>query len=127
MLRRSLRRRRSRSRSRSEIEEKYIDIEHVISVWKNAAFQKEHGESEEKIQKLINKLKKQEKETKSFDTKKVGNSTQRRRLPSTSEAEEKDQKHQKKSSGSEEIKEHSFHEMTLGKMSAIKRHKYNTM
>ena len=116
MLRRSLRRRRSRSRTRSEIEEKYI--EHVISVWKNTAFQREHGGNEEKIQKLINKLQKQEKETKSFNTKVVGNSSQR-------ETEEKTRKPEKKSSGSEEIKEHSLHEMT--KMSVIKRHKYNTM
>ena len=122
MLRRSLRRRRSRSRSRPEIE--VNSIEHVISVWKNAAFQREHGENEEKIKKLINKLKKQEKETKPLNTRKVGNSTQRK-LPSTSATEES--KHQKKSSGSEEIKEHSGHEMTIGKMSVIKRHKYNTM
>ena len=125
MLRRSLRRRRSRSRSRSAIEEKYID--HSISVWKNAAFQREHGEHEEQIQKLLNKLKKGEKETKSFNTKKLGNSTQQRKLPSTSATEENNRKHQKKSSGSEEIREHSLHEMTIGKMSVIKRHKYNTM
>ena len=122
MLRQSLRRRRSRSRSRTEIEEKYID--HVISVWKNAAFQREHGKNEEKIQKLINKLKKQDKETKSFNTKKLGNSTQR---IVSSTTEENDGKHQKKSSGSEMIREHSLHEMTMGKMSVIKRPKYNTM
>lgn len=114
MLRRSLRRRRSRSRSRSEFEGKYID--HVISVWKNAAFQREHGE--EKIQKLINKLKKPEKETKQVNTKKE------RKL---SETEDTDRTQQKKRSGSEEIKEHSVHEMTIEKMSVIKRHKYNTM
>ena len=125
MLRRCLRRRRSRSRSRSEIEEKYID--HVIAVWKNAAFQREHGGNEEQIEKLINKLKKGEKETKSFNTKKLGNSTQQRKLASTSATEEKDLKDKKKSSGSEDIREHSLHEMTIGKMSVIKRHKYNTM
>ena len=118
MLRRSLRRRRSRSRSRSEIEEKYIG--QVNSVWKNTASVREHAGNEEKLQKLINKLKKQEKETKTLNTKVVGNSSQR-------ETKEKDRKPQKKSSGSEEMKEHSFHEMTIGKMSAIERRKYNTM
>ena len=115
MLRRSLRRRRSRSRCRSGSEENYI--EHVISVWKNAAFQREHGE--EKIQKLLNKLKKPEKESKSFNTK------LERNLPSTSESEETDRRQPKPGSG--EIKEHSVHEMTIEKMSVIKRPKYNTM
>ena len=117
MLRRNLRRRRSRSRSRPEFEGKYID--HVISVWRNAAFQREHGE--EKIQKLINKLKKPEKETKELNTKKE------RKLPSTSETEDTDRTLLEKRSGSEEIKEHSVHKMTIEKMSVIKRHKYNTM
>ena len=53
-----LRRRRSRSRSRSIPErEKYLD--HVIAVWRSSSFQKEHGKNDEKIQKIINKIKKE--------------------------------------------------------------------
>ena len=51
MLRRNTRRRRSRTRTE-------ITIETVIEVWKSEAFQEEHGESKEKIEKIIQKWKK---------------------------------------------------------------------
>ena len=53
MLRRNSRRRRSRTRPRAT----EMTVENVIEVWKSEAFQKEHGDSKEKIEKIISKWK----------------------------------------------------------------------
>ena len=56
MLRRNTRRRRSRTRARGT----ELTVENVIDIWKSETFQKEHGESREKIDKIINKWKSHE-------------------------------------------------------------------
>ena len=53
MLRRNTRRKRSRTRTRGT----ELTVENVIDIWKSETFQKEHGESKEKIEKIINKWK----------------------------------------------------------------------
>ena len=50
MLRRNTRRKRSRTRTRGT----ELTVENVIDIWKSETFQKEHGESKEKIEKIIN-------------------------------------------------------------------------
>ena len=69
MLRRNTRRRRSRTRPRAT----ELTVENVIEIWKSETFQKEHGDSREKIEKIISKWKNEVGEASKEKTKDIEN------------------------------------------------------